>query len=177
MFAEQGCAVWDADEAVRRLYGKNGSAVAKIASVFPDAVRDDVVSKDVLRHILSEDPSALKKIEEIVHPLVAEDRLAFLETSTADITVLDIPLLFETGSDALMDAVVCVSVPADIQEERVMARGTMTSEQFHQIRSKQMPNAEKEERADFVIVTDTVEHARAQVQTILKHIRSGLEDA
>ena len=177
MFVEEGCVLWDADAAVHRLYGEGGAAVAPLSAVFPEAVQNGVVSRDGLKKIISSDPSALKKIEAIVHPLVAEDRKRFLEATESAITVLDIPLLFETGADAHVDAVVCVSITPEIQEERVLQRGTMTTEQFAQIRAKQMPNAEKESRADYVIVTDTVAHARAQVQSVLKDIRGKMADA
>lgn len=171
LFAENGCAVWDADAAVHRLYARGGAAVAPIGRVFPTAVKDGSVSRDRLKALIAEDPHDLETIESIVHPLVARDRAAFLAGTDADITVLDIPLLFETGGDAQMDATVCVTVSAEAQKDRVLARGTMTDDQFNAILSKQMPDEEKRARADFVIVTDTLEHARVQVQNILKDIR------
>lgn len=177
LFAEQGCAVWDADAAVHRLYGPDGAAVAPLAAIFPAAIKDGAVSRERLREIISTDPTALKQIEAIVHPLVAADRAAFLDTTDADIAALDIPLLFETGGEAAMDAVVCVDIPPEEQERRVLARGTMTAAQFAQIRARQMPNAEKTAQADYVIVTDTVEHARAQVQTVVQQIREKLRHA
>ncbi|MEQ8254460.1 MULTISPECIES: dephospho-CoA kinase [Roseobacteraceae] len=172
LFAENGCAVWDADAAVHRLYARGGAAVAPIGRAFPTAVKDGSVSRDRLKALIAEDPHDLETIESIVHPLVARDRAAFLAGTDADITVLDIPLLFETGGDAQMDATVCVTVSAETQKDRVLARGTMTEDQFNAILSKQMPDEEKRARADFVIVTDTLEHARVQVQNILKDIRS-----
>lgn len=177
MFADMGCALWDADEAVHRLYGKNGLAVAALGAVFPEAVVDGAICRVVLRDIIRKNPDSLKVIEEIVHPLVAADREAFLEQSAADITVLDIPLLFETGANREMDAVVCVSIPAKEQEKRVLDRGTMTREEFEQISRKQMPNSEKCDRSDFVIVTDTLEHARAQVQSVVHELKEGLAHA
>lgn len=177
MFVDEGCALWDADAAVRRLYAKGGAAVHPISDVFPEAVVDGAVSRDKLKTIISRDPTALRKIEEIVHPLVAEDRRLFLEHTVKKITVLDIPLLFETDSDASMDATICVSIPKELQEKRVMKRGTMTAEEFAQIRAKQMPNADKEKRSDYVIVTDTIEHARAQVQSVLEDIKEKMADA
>ena len=143
MFAEEDCAVWDADAAVHRLYGKGGAAVEPMRSAVPDAVVGDEVSRDVLREVISQDASVLKVIEGIVHPLVGEDRAAFIAQSDADIVVLDIPLLFETGGNARMDAVVCVSASPEEQKTRVMARGTMTEAQFEAILAKQMPNEEK----------------------------------
>lgn len=177
MFAEEGCAVWDADAAVHRLYAKGGAAVEPLRAAFPEAIIDDTVSREILKRIIGTNATALKKIESIVHPLVAQDRAAFRNSATSDILVFDIPLLFETGGNEQMDAVACVSVPYEEQKGRVLARGTMTEAQFEQIRSKQMPNAEKCARSDFVIVTDTLDHARTQVQDIVKQIRAGLANA
>ncbi|MCU9837214.1 dephospho-CoA kinase [Ruegeria sp. WL0004] len=177
LFVEEGCALWDADAAVHRLYSPGGAAVEPMRAAFPDAILNDAVSRDALKALIAADPSALKRIESIVHPLVAQDRARFRETATADILVFDIPLLFETGGDAAMDAVACVSIPPDEQKARVMARGTMTEAQFEQIRAKQMPNDEKCARSDFVIVTDTLDHARAQVQDVVRQIRARQIDA
>ncbi|MBD3665225.1 dephospho-CoA kinase [Sulfitobacter aestuariivivens] len=177
MFADEGCAVWDADAAVHRLYDKGGKAAEAMKDVFPSAVRDGAVSRTALKTIIEKDPDALKRIEAIVHPLVGEDRAAFLKTAQSDIAVLDIPLLFETGGDAKMDAVACVIVPPDVQQTRVMERGTMTLAQFETIRAKQMPAEEKAAKSDYVITTDTVEHARAQVQSVVADIREKLRDA
>ncbi len=177
MFVDEGCALWDADAAVHRLYSRGGAAVEPMQATFPDVIVDGAVSRDALKQIIARDVSALKQIEAIVHPLVAADRAAFRQNATADILVFDIPLLFETGGDAAMDAVACVSIPAEEQKRRVMDRGTMTEAQFEQIRAKQMLNEEKCARSDFVIVTDSLDHARAQVQDVVKQIRTGLADA
>ncbi|SDX39866.1 dephospho-CoA kinase [Ruegeria halocynthiae] len=177
MFVDEGCALWDADAAVHRLYAKAGAAVEPMRNAFPTAIVEFSVSREALKQIIANDPGALKTIENIVHPLVAMDRAAFQDSSSADILVFDIPLLFETGGDAAMDAVACVSIPSDEQKRRVMARGTMSETQFEQIRAKQMPNNEKCMRSDFVIVTDTLDHARAQVQDIVRQIRAGMADA
>ena len=176
-FEEYGCALWDADKAVHRLYAKGGAAVGEIGEAFPEAIEDGAVSRDVLRDLIAQDSTVLPRLEKIVHPLVTADRVEFLTHTTSDITVLDIPLLFETGGEKEMDAVACVSTSDQEQERRVLARGKMSATQFHQIRHKQMPNVEKCARADFVIVTDTLEHARAQVQTITDQIRRRLTDA
>lgn len=175
MFAQHGCALWDADAAVHRLYSNGGAAVAPFAAAFPDAVIDGAVSRPALKTIIGRDPAALKQIEEIVHPLVGADRAAFLAQASADIAVLDIPLLFETGGDARVDATACVVTDAATQEARVMARGTMTRDQFIAIREKQMPADEKCARATYVIRTDTLEQAAAQVQNIVDTIRSQLD--
>ncbi|WP_341232808.1 dephospho-CoA kinase [uncultured Sulfitobacter sp.] len=177
MFADAGCAVWDADAAVHRLYAKGGAAVPAFMEVFPEAVIDGEVSRPALKTIIANDPTALKKIEAIVHPLVGQDRAAFLKNASSDIVVLDIPLIFETGGNKRMDAVACVTVSAETQQERVMARGTMTLEQFENIRSKQMPNDEKCALSDYVIETDTLEHARAQVLAIIDDIKGKLTHA
>lgn len=173
ILAEEGCAIWDADAAVHRLYSKGGKAVAPIQSLFPDAIVAGAVSRDQLKMIIQADSSALKQIEAIVHPLVGKDRADFIAGAQADILVFDVPLLFETGGDQNMDAVLVVSVPEDVQHDRVMARGTMSEAQFLAIKAKQMPDAEKRARADFVVITDTLEHAREQVQDILEQIRKG----
>lgn len=171
IFVEEGCELWDADAAVHRLYAKGGAAVEPMRAAFPGAVIDDAVSRDALKAVISSDPAALQEIEKIVHPLVAQDRSTFIATATADILVFDIPLLFETGGNAAMDVTVVVSAPPDVQKARVLERGTMSEAQFEQIRAKQMPDDEKRRRADHVIITDTIEHAKAQVQSILRQIR------
>ena len=177
MFAEEGCAVWDADAAVHRLYAAGGDAVPAFQKIFPEAIIDGAVSRPKLKDIIAADPSALKQIEQIVHPLVGQDRATFLSKASADIIVLDIPLLFETGGDARMDAVAVVIVSPEIQQDRVLARGSMTQEQFETIHAKQMPAAEKAARADYVITTDTLEHARAQVQDVVANIREKIANA
>ncbi len=167
-FREEGIPVWDADEAVHRLYGKGGEAAPKIAAVWPKAVHDGQVDRAELKRWIAEEPDALKILEEIVHPLVAKDRAAFLEShKSAGLVVLDIPLLFETGGDARMDGVLVVSVHADIQRKRVLERDTMTPEMFESILSRQMPDAEKRKRADFIIETRELEQTRADVKTLI----------
>lgn len=170
LFADHGCAVWDADAAVHRLYGPGGAAVAPMAAAFPEAVVNGTVDRYALKRIITADPGALKRIEAIVHPLVSADRAAFRAVNTG-ILVFDIPLLFETGGEAEMDATACVTVDAATQEQRVLARGTMTVEQFRQIRQKQMPIEEKLARADYVIDTATPEQAAEAVLRILADIR------
>jgi dephospho-CoA kinase len=177
MFAELGCQVWDADAAVHRLYSIGGAAVAPMQAQFPQVVEDNTVSRAQLRILIANDPSVLKTIEQTVHPLLGQDRSDFVENAKSDILVYDIPLLFETGGDARMDAVACVWTTPEIQEQRVMERGTMSAEQFEVIRTKQLPANEKRDRADYVIVTDTIEHARTQVQNVLKSIRQRMSNA
>lgn len=171
-FAQMGCAVWDADAAVHRLYQEGGKAVALLGAELPEAIESNAVSRERLKDLILDDPDVLKILERIVHPLVGQDRADFVANCDADIIVFDIPLLFETGGNRAMDAVVCVSAPPDVQKSRVMARGTMTEGQFLAILKKQMPSEEKCARADFVVLTDTLEHARAQVVDIVSQIRS-----
>ena len=172
IFAEESCAVWDADAAVHRLYSAGGAAVAPMGALFPQAIVDGAVDRGALKGIISSDASALAQIEKIVHPLVAQDRQAFLDQATADVVVFDIPLLFEGSGAEMMDATVVVSAPAGVQRSRVMERGTMTEAQFEHILSKQMPDAEKRARADYIVKTTTLDAARDQVRAILKDIRS-----
>lgn len=171
MFADEGCPVWDADAAVHRLYSQGGPAVALIERAFPDVVREGVVCREALKQIIRRDPGALHKIEAIVHPLVAQDRQVFIDAQTAPITVLDIPLLFETGAERYLDAIVVVSTTPEEQQARVMARGTMDAGQLEAIMQKQLPDAEKRTRADYVIETDSLDHARSQVRDVLGHIK------
>jgi dephospho-CoA kinase len=172
LFAEEGCDVWDADAAVHRLYSVGGAAVAPMAALFPQAIVDGAVDRGALKGIISSDATALAEIENIVHPLVAQDRQAFLDQATADVVVFDIPLLLEGAGAEMMDATVVVSAPADVQRSRVMERGTMTEAQFEHILSKQMPDAEKRARAAYIVETTTLDAARDQVRAILEDIRS-----
>lgn len=171
LFAEAGCPVWDADAAVHRLYAPGGAAVSPIAEMFPEAIQGGAVNRTALKRIIAANAAALKQIEAVVHPLVGADRAAFLAGTDAEIVVLDIPLLFETGGERRVDASVCVHVDADTQRRRVLERGTMDAEQFALIVSKQMPSAEKCARADYTVETDTLEHARAQVTSIIADIK------
>ena len=177
LFAEQGCAVWDADAAVHRLYDAGGAAVEPIATEFPQVVSGGAVSRPLLRAFLDETPGALERIEAIVHPLVLRDRQEFARRHSDSIGVFDIPLLFESGGERDMDAVACVSVDEATQRARVLERGTMSEAQFARILDRQMPIAQKRAMADYVIETDTVETARAQVRDVLQDIERRLKDA
>ncbi len=173
MFRDLGVDVWDADEAVERLYSKGGKAVDAIAAMVPEAVRNGAVDREKLRKWFVAEPSAPKRLEALVHPLVAQDRARFLEQASSDIVVLDIPLLFETGTDKMVDLAVVVSVPEDVQRRRVLARGDMTEEQFEKIRARQMPDAQKRRRADVVITTNTLDETREAVRDLVRSIRKG----
>ncbi len=177
IFRDEGCAVWDADEAVQRVYAKDGLSVEPMFKLFPQAVVEGAVSRDRLKDILKQTPEALQQIERIVHPLVKADRENFLQQTKSEICVFDIPLLFETGSNESMDAVVCVTNDPDVQRKRVLERGTMSEAQFESILANQIPDKEKRRRSDFVIVTDTIEHAREQVRNIIRQIREKLGHA
>lgn len=170
MFAARGVAVWDADAAVHALYGKDGAAVPLIAALVPEAVKSGAVDRSVLKEKIRQNPDILEEIEAIVHPLVGAHRSEFVRSQTAKIVLLDVPLLFELGSDALCNYTITVSVPAEVQRARVLSRPGMTESQFELILSKQMPDAEKRARADFVIETLDLETAERQVDEILQQI-------
>lgn len=177
MFRNAGVPVWSADDSVHRLYGPGGTAVQMIAAIFPDAVRDGSVERTVLSEKISAEPDALKRIEAVVHPLVAADRENFLTQSDAEVVLVDVPLLFETGAASDVDVAVVVSTSRAEQRRRVLERSGMTEEKFELIVSKQMPDAEKRERADFVIETTTVEAARRSVHDVLAEIRARMSNA
>lgn len=172
LFAEEGVPVWDADAAVHRLYAPDAAGAAAIAAIVPEAVGPVGVDRTLLRDRIRTDPSLLPMIEAVIHPLVAADRNDFLEATDSPEVLLDIPLLFETGSAADYDTVVVVSAPAEVQRARVLERPGMTDEALDTILARQMPDDEKRKRADYVIDTSRgVEDARGQVRTILRKIR------
>jgi dephospho-CoA kinase len=169
LFAEEGVPVHDADATVHRLY--EGDAVAAIEAAFPGTTGAGKVDRIKLAARVLGDAAALARLEAIVHPLVQDEErqlLAQAQAGGAKVAVLDIPLLFETGGDRRVDAVVVVSAPPEVQRARVLERPGMTIEKFEAILSKQMPDAEKRRRADFVVDTSQgFEAARAQVRAIL----------
>lgn len=177
MFAGEGVPIWDADAAVHRLYQPGGAAVPAIRDIRPEVIKDGAVDRDALKRWIAEDKTALRRIETIVHPLVAADRQSFIDNTKAPILLFDIPLLFETGVDKQMDATVVVSCAPDEQRRRVLARGTMSAAQFEAILKKQMPDAEKRRRADYVIETETRDSAQAQVQAVLSDIGGKIGNA
>jgi dephospho-CoA kinase len=171
MFAALGIPVYDADAAVHRLYDLGGPAVQEIAREFPGCVVDGRVDRAALSKAVAAEKLGFKRLEAIVHPPVAEEQRRFLDKAAAEgaeMVVLDIPLLFETGGHSRMDAVVVVTAPADVQRARVLDRPEMTEEKLDHILSRQMPDAEKRAQAHFVVETDKgFDHARAQVREIV----------
>src|ERR1041385_8137246 len=168
LFAEEGVPVHDADAAVHKLYA--GEAAGVIEAAFPGSTRNGTVDRVQLGKQVTGDPPALRRLEEIVHPLVRNAERKFLrdaEVAGAKIVVLDVPLLFETGGESRVDATVVVSAPAKMQRERVLERG-VSLERLEALLGRQMPDAKKRRRADFVVDSaQGGEHARTQVRQIL----------
>lgn len=171
MFASEGIPVYDADAAVHRLYEPGGAAVPEVEKAFPEAVRNGKVDRVLLAQVIGKSETGFKKLEAIVHPLVAREQMQFLSDaiqSGAEMVVLDIPLLFETSGHTRMDAVVVVSAPTHIQRARVLAREGMTEEKLDQILSRQMPDEDKRKAAHFIVETDQgLDHAAKQVHEIV----------
>lgn len=176
MFADEGALVWDADAAVHRLYARGGAAVEPLGVAFPGVVVDGAVDRTRLAEVLGRDETAFKRLEAIVHPLVAQDRAQDLAAARAEgvrLAVLDIPLLFETGGDAFVDAVVVVTADPEVQAARVLARPGMTRDRFEAILARQTPDAEKRRRADFLVDTGRgLDAARDQVRQIVETVLS-----
>jgi dephospho-CoA kinase len=172
LFAEQGVPVYDADAAVHAVY--SGEAVPVVEAAFPGTTADGKVDRQKLSARVLGNPEALKKLEQIVHPMLGAHRLKFLadaEKAAAPIVVMDVPLLFETGGEKRVDAVVVVSAPTDIQRTRVLARENMTQEKLDAILARQTPDAEKRKRADFVVDTSAgLDPVRARIGDILAEV-------
>lgn len=171
MFRDEGIPVWDADAAVHRLYERSGAAVGPVGAAFPEAVVHGEISREALKKIIAADSTALGRLEKIVHPLVAQDRAAFIAANPAPIVVVDIPLLYETGAEKWLDSVLVVSASPEAQRARVLARPGMTEAQFAAILSRQMPDAEKRRRADHLIETTTLDEARAKVRALITELK------
>ena len=172
MFAEAGAATYDADAAVHTLYAPGGAAGHRLAPRFPEAVAlDGSVDRTVLSRLVKADPNLLSALEAVVHPLVAAERIGFLEQAQSAgkrVAVLDIPLLFETGGEGSVDAVVVVTADAQVQRARVLARPDMDADKLALLLSRQTPDADKRARADFVIDTGHgLDAARAQVEAVM----------
>jgi dephospho-CoA kinase len=169
MFADAGIPLFDADATVRKLQDAGGSLVAAIAERFPGTVRDGAVDRDALGAAVLGHPQELAALEAIVHPAVHHERTRFIvDHGDRPALLFDIPLLFETGGAAAFDKVIVVSTPAELQRQRVLARPGMTSAKLAAILARQMPDADKRARADFVVDTSgSFAETRAQVDSIL----------
>lgn len=173
MFRDAGVPVFDADAAVHDAYLKGGAAYQPIGGLVPDAMDEQGLNRDALKRAIAGDPSLLTRIESIVHPIVRqlrEDAISAARDAGVELFVLDIPLLFETNGADSVDKVLVVTAPADIQRERALARPGMTPEQFERILARQTPDAQKRERADFLI--DTSLGLDAARQSVLETINT-----
>jgi dephospho-CoA kinase len=172
LFMEAGVPVYDADAAVHKIY--EGEAAPAIEAAFPGTTVDGRVDRAKLSAKVVHDQTAIKQLEQIVHPMLGASRKTFLdeaERSGAPVVVMDIPLLFETGGEKRVDAVVVASTDAETQRERILARGTMTSEALDGILARQLPDAEKRKRADFVVDTSHgLDPVRAAIRDILAEV-------
>lgn len=173
-FRDLGIAVFDSDAAVHRLY--SGPAASKVEDAFPGTTEGGHVDRARLAAAVMKDPSAIKRLESIVHPLVRAEQRAFLDGEIArgaKMAVLEIPLLYETGGNQLVDAVIVVSAAPEVQRERILARAGMTAEKLDALVSRQTPDSEKRARADFVVDTNgTLAHTHEQIDTIVGAFRT-----
>ena len=170
MFAKYGIPVWEADTSVHKLYSKEGEAVELFKEKFPSSIVNNEVNRAELKKLINDDERNLKTIETLIHPLVSNDRKRFVkaaEKKNIPLIVLDIPLLFEKGHEKSVDYIVVVSVTKETQRKRVLKRNTMTSEMVEKILKIQMSDAEKRQKADFVIITNTLEQAEIKVLEII----------
>ena len=171
LFAAEAVPVFDADAAIHALYA--GEAATMIEAAFPGSTRNGAVDRAALSKIVAGDPAALERLEDLMHPLVAEKRDAFIADTDAPIVVLDIPLLLETGLK--VDAVVVATAPEHVQRQRVLARPGMTEAKFAALLGRQMSDAEKRSQAHYLVVTDKgLDHVREQVKMILTDVRAKL---
>ena len=171
MFADEGAPSFDSDAAVHKLYAPGGAAVKAVEQEFPGVVKNGGIDRVALSAQVVNNPKALKRLEQVVHPFVRQAQVDFAEAQRAagaKVVVFDIPLLLETHTGDLVDKVAVVSAPSHIQRERVLARPGMTEDKFTQLLARQMPDAEKRKRADFVIDTGvSLAETRAQVRAVL----------
>jgi dephospho-CoA kinase len=169
LFEEAGVPVYDADAAVHKIY--EGEAVPAIDAAFPGTTADGKVDRNKLSAKVVHDPAAMKRLEQIVHPMLGASRQKFLrdaEQSGAPVAVVDVPLLFETGGEKRVDAVVVVTTTPEIQRRRILERDNMTGEKLDAILARQLPDAEKRKRADFVVDTSHgLDHVRTRIRDIL----------
>jgi dephospho-CoA kinase len=169
LFEEAGVPVYDADAAVHKIY--EGDAAPAIEAAFPGTTADGKVDRNKLSEKVVHDPAAMKRLEQIVHPMLGASRQKFLhdaEQSGAPVAVVDVPLLFETGGEKRVDAVVVVTTTPEIQHQRILARDNMSGEKLNAILARQLPDAEKRKRADFVVDTSHgLDPVRARIRDIL----------
>ncbi len=173
VFANLGVAVWSADEVVHWLYENDAQTITAIGDILPEAIENNAVHRPYLRHELQKNPTLFPQIERILHPRLKTHRADFIKTEAAKgqkLLVFDIPLLYETGAEAWLDGVLVVTIDAATQEARVMARGTLDKAQFALLLARQMPDAQKRGRADFVITTDSHDSVKRTVAELIKHI-------
>ena len=172
LFAEAGVPVYDADAAVHKIY--EGEAAPAIEAAFPGTTIDGKVDRVKLSSRVLHNPAAIKQLEQIVHPMLGASRQKFLadaERSGAPVAVVDVPLLFETGGEKRVDAVVVVTTTPEVQRERILARDNMSSEKLDAILARQLPDAEKRKRADFVVDTSHgLDPVRARIRDILAEV-------
>ena len=174
MFAKYGIPVWEADTSVHKLYSKEGEAVELFKEKFPSSIVNNEVNRAELKKLINDDERNLKTIETLIHPLVSNDRKRFVkaaEKKNIPLIVLDIPLLFEKVHEKSVDYIVVVSVTKETQRKRVLKRNTMTPEMVGKILKIQMSDAEKRQKADFVIITDTLEQAEIKVLEIITKLK------
>ncbi|MCI4662636.1 MAG: dephospho-CoA kinase [Neomegalonema sp.] len=176
IFRRHGVPVYDADAQVHQLYAVDGAAVPLIAELLPRAVVEGAVDRAILKQAIAEDGTLLSEIEAVVHPLLAQSRHAFVEAARdtgAAFAVFDIPLLFETGAEADFDKIVVVSAPAPVQRARALARPGMTEDQLTYIMSRQIPDAVKRRKADFIIDTSgDLEDTADQIRSVIEKLTS-----
>lgn len=175
-FKEAGVPVWDADASVHQLYQKGGAAVEPVGELCPEAITQGAVDRKHLKEWLKHHPEALLTLEAIIHPLLREGRQQFIDhhrRRKAALVVLDIPLLFETGGEELCDATLVVSVDPEEQRRRVLMRPGITEADFLQLLSRQMPDAEKRARADYIIETYDKSQTRQEVLALIDHLTTG----
>lgn len=175
MFKDLGVPIWDADGAVHRLYATGGAAVGPVSALYGDVLKSDGgIDREILAKLVLSDPTKLKVLENIVHPLVGQDRADFLATARAQhapIAIVDVPLLYETGGDAYVDQVIVVTCDTTLQKQRVLARPGMTETKLAAILARQTPDKEKRAHANFVITTDlSLDDTREQVRKIYAHL-------
>ncbi|MFT6557922.1 dephospho-CoA kinase [Sneathiella sp.] len=175
MFEKLDIPIYNVDARIHELYEPGGIAVEPVGAVFPDAIIDGRVDRPTLSKLVVGDDEAIKKLEQIVHPLVGQDRADFIsqaEQNGHDMVVLDVPLIFETGGEKNFDTIIVVSAPHHVQKSRVLERADMSEEKFHTILARQTPDAEKRQKADHVINTDcTEEETFEQVKQLVDLLR------